>query len=183
LKPKGQLEVSDRDGVVLASFLGKNCLGEQAVADLGAECARLAGSQPVVVLDCSRLEHLGSAALKVLVRLHKVLKKRGGGLTLCRLPPVLREVFGITRLDHFFAVADSLEAALAGLAGLSAEPAPPCALCAWPRAARCLVCGTGFCDEHGWPLSRLCGKHRWLGWLATAAFVGGAALLGALLRG
>jgi anti-anti-sigma factor len=182
MKPKKRLEVTERDGVVVASFLCKNCLGKEAVADLGAELARLAaGEQAAVILDCSRLEHLDSGSLKFIIRLHKALKRRGGGLAICRLPPTLREVFRITRLDYFFAVEDSVEAALPGLSPRPSEPPPACALCAWPRAARCLLCGTGFCEDHGSVWSRLCRRHRWVVWVAALALVGGVVLVRAWL--
>jgi hypothetical protein len=96
---------------------------------------------------------------------------------------MLQEVFQITRLDHFFSVADSVEAALPGLPARPAEPPPSCAQCAWPREVRCLLCGTGFCEDHGSLWSRLCGRHRWVGWVAALALVGGVVLVRALLKG
>jgi anti-anti-sigma factor len=184
MKPKERLKFSERDGVVVATFLCKNCLGKEAVADLGAELAGLAaGGQAGVILDCSRLEHLDSGSLKFIVRLHKALKRRGGGLAICRLPPTLREVFRITRLDDVVPVVDSVEAALPGLSARPAEAPPGCALCAWPRAAQCLLCGRGFCEGHGSVWGRLCRGHGWVVWVAALALVCGVVLVRALLKG
>ncbi len=183
MKPKQRLEITEREGKVVASFLGKDCLGTEAVAELDRQAAPLAGGAVVaVVLDFSRIEHLDSKALKVLLRLHRVLKRRGGGLTLCGLKGTLAEVFRITKLDHIFRVKDSLVEALADPPGRSGEALPTCPRCAWPGEGRCLLCGTTFCDEHGSLRSRLCGRHRWVAWAALAFLVAGLVLLRWLFR-
>jgi anti-sigma B factor antagonist len=184
MKTRERLDISERNGVVVASLLDRKLLDREALAELGAAFGRIAcGAQATVVLDCSRVEHLSSAALKSILRLHKVLKKHGGGLTLCGLQPTLAEVFRITRLDQLLVVKDSLEAALATVSARAVPPVPACPHCAWPCQARCLLCGRGFCEDHGSPYSRLCRRHRWVGWLVAIAFIAGMILLRRLLRG
>jgi anti-anti-sigma factor len=184
MKSKERLEVAERGGVVVASFLGPKCLGEEAIANLRLVFGRLAGGpQAVMILDCSRLGYLDSGSLKFVIRLHKVLHRRGGGLTLCGLHPTLAEVFRITRLDRVVPVKDSVGSALEGLSPHPAEPLPPCSLCPWPRQGRCLLCREAFCEEHGSLWSRLCRRHRWVGWLAAVALLVGLVLAGVFLRG
>jgi anti-sigma B factor antagonist len=166
------LEIEERDGFVVVSFLRKNCLGEEVVAELHSEFGRLArGSALTVLIDLSEIEHLDSGSLKLIIRLHRVLKKRGGSLTLCRLPPVLAEVFRITKLDQLFSVKESIAAARIGPTARQNEPTAACFLCTWPQMAKCVVCDTIFCEEHGSPRRRLCLKHRWIGWIPFIVFV------------
>jgi hypothetical protein len=60
--------------------------------------------------------------------------------------------------------------------------ATSCPFCVWPCEARCLVCGSGFCAEHGYAWARLCRRHRWAVWAVGVAAVGGLLLLRVLLR-
>src|SRR5437016_14496410 len=109
MKPKQRLEITEQEGRVVASFLGKTCLGREAVAELNREAGPLAGgSRVAVVLDCSRIEYLDSAALKVLLRLDRGLKRRGGGLTLCGLGGSLAAELRITRTDHVLRLMECL---------------------------------------------------------------------------
>jgi anti-anti-sigma factor len=184
MNQKGVLAIKERDGFVVVSFLEKNCLGEATVAELDAEFGRLAcGSALTILLDLSHVEHLDSASFKVIIRLRRVLKKRGGSLILCALPPTLAEVFRITKLDQFFSVKESVEAARVGLLATHSKPIPPCPLCTWPQMGQCAVCGTAFCEEHGSPRRRLCQKHRWLGWIPFIVFVGVLVFLWLMSKG
>jgi anti-anti-sigma factor len=178
-----RIEVGEREGAVIATFLTDTYLGAQAVADLHAQFGAVA-SRPLsaAILDCSRLQYLDSGSLRLILRLHRVLRRRGRGLTVCGLHPTLREVFQITRLDRYVPVRESVEEALEGFSPRPAETPVACAFCVWPRAARCLLCGTGFCEEHGRAWARLCRRHRWVAWAAAVALVGGLLLLWALLR-
>jgi hypothetical protein len=69
MKTQARLEITDRDGVVVASFLGKHHLGEAAVAELSAVFARIAGESPAAAcrstpasLACESLHEYPSAA-------------------------------------------------------------------------------------------------------------------------
>jgi anti-anti-sigma factor len=181
MNEKDLLAVTERDGVVVASFRG-DLVDRKKVADLVGAFGRLAcASQTTVVLDCSQARHIGSPALKPILRLHKVLKRRGGGLALCTLSPELAEVYRITRLDRFVPVHGSLDAALAAVSPHTSAPVPSCAHCPWPVEGKCLLCGTAFCEDHGSPYSRLCRRHRWVGWVAALLFIAGMVLLRRLL--
>ena len=57
---------------------------------------------------------MSSAALGMLVRVHKKCKQYGVALRLCNISPAIREVFKITALDKVFGIhpdaADAIEA-------------------------------------------------------------------------
>lgn len=67
-----------------------------------------------VVLDLSRVTILPSLALGLLVHIANTCNERQQALRLTGINPQIRQVFAITRLDHVFQFADSVEAAVAG---------------------------------------------------------------------
>ena len=71
------------------------------------------GGVQLVVLDLSKVMILPSMALGLLVQLSNKCKAREQRLKLAGVPPQVRQVFTITRLDRVFQFADSVEAALA----------------------------------------------------------------------
>jgi anti-sigma B factor antagonist len=170
---KPQMAISQQGSVVIGSFLQKKYLQvtPELYTDLGLLAAKPSGA---VILDWGRVEYLSSQYLGLLVRLKRVLERRKVRLIFCGLAPEIREVFGITKLDRFFEVLDSLEASLAvttlqPTVAPPAEPAP-CAFCSWPRQGQCKVCEKGVCDKHGHVWGTRCPEHKWKGWLR--AFVG-----------
>jgi anti-anti-sigma factor len=70
------------------------------------------------VLHFGRVTFMSSAALGMLVRVHKKCKQYGVELKLCNISPEIREVFSITGLDKVFSIhpdaADALAAFAAG---------------------------------------------------------------------
>jgi anti-sigma B factor antagonist len=175
------LDIERRGSAAVATIIPKTCLDPRVVDELGAELGVLA-AQPfaAVALDFGRVEFLSPLTLRPLVRLNKVLKRRGVRLTLCRLEPQLRDVFRITRLDQFFSVRESVEEALAEAAEQPApNPVAACAVCTWPRQGQCKACRVPFCEAHGYGLGMVCRRHRWSVWgpflALLAAAIGAAA--------
>jgi len=64
-----------------------------------------------IIVDCARLEHVSSAALAVLVSLHKRMAKRGGDVKLASVRALLAQVLEIARLDQVFAIYPDVEQA------------------------------------------------------------------------
>jgi anti-sigma B factor antagonist len=175
------LAIERRGNAVVATIVRKSCLDPGVVDGLRAEFELLA-AQPVatVALDFARVEYLSPQTLEPLVRLNKVLKRRGVRLALCHLEPQLREVFRITRLDQFFSVRASVDEALAEAAEQpAAKPVSVCAACTWPQQGQCKVCRAPFCDAHGYGWGMVCRRHRWAVWgpllVLLAAGIGRAA--------
>lgn len=85
-----------------------------AHAASGVEPGLLAhGSRSAVVLDLARVDYLSSGGIRVFVALHKHLGSHGGRLVLARLQPYCREVLRVSGLDQYFAIFETVEAALA----------------------------------------------------------------------
>jgi anti-sigma B factor antagonist len=72
-----------------------------------------AGGVQLVVLELSKVTILPSMALGLLVQIANKCKAREQRLKLAAMPPQVRQVFTITRLDRGFQFADTVDAALA----------------------------------------------------------------------
>jgi anti-sigma B factor antagonist len=62
------------------------------------------GGSRNIVVDCSELEYISSAGLRVLLSALKKLKQCGGHLTLASLLPEIRKVFEIAGFHRLFAI-------------------------------------------------------------------------------
>lgn len=49
------------------------------------------------LFDLAGLEYIGSAGIRVLIRVRKALEGRGGGVAVARLQPAVRQVFDIVK--------------------------------------------------------------------------------------
>ena len=49
------------------------------------------------LFDLSGLEYIGSAGLRVLIKVRKMLEARGGGMAVAHLRPAVRQVFDIVK--------------------------------------------------------------------------------------
>jgi anti-sigma B factor antagonist len=62
------------------------------------------GGQTKIIVDCTRLEHITSYGLGVLVRLHTKLAKRGGSVKLACVKGLIEQLLAITRLNSIFEI-------------------------------------------------------------------------------
>jgi anti-anti-sigma factor len=97
LAPVGRIELSTADA-----------FKEQLLAALGQ-----AGTQGAVVIDCTHLDYISSAGLRALVIGSK--SADGRSLGLAAMPPVVREIYAISRFDAIIAAFDTVRDALAKL--------------------------------------------------------------------
>ena len=79
--------------------------------------ALLAGGSRKVVVDCTALEYISSAGLRVLLSTVKRLERDGGTLHLFGLNDTVREVFEISGFSMILPVFDTETQALDGLTG------------------------------------------------------------------
>jgi len=63
--------------------------------------------RPRVVLDCSKVKHLDSAGIQVLLRCLEEAMKRNGDVKLAAIPPGAAAILALTRVDHLFEAFDS----------------------------------------------------------------------------
>ena len=73
------------------------------------------GGARQIVLDCTGLEYISSAGLRVVLVLAKRLKQEGGRLVVCALQPAVHEVFDISGFLSILEVENTCEDALARL--------------------------------------------------------------------
>jgi anti-anti-sigma factor len=86
---------------------------------LGAFLERCTAGGDRLVLDCSRLEYISSAGLRVLVLARKQAKAQGGTLVVAELQPIVKEIFEISRFTLVFDVFASVRDALASVSPLA----------------------------------------------------------------
>jgi len=67
---------------------------------------------PLVILDLTRLEFIESTNLGKVVAAYLKLRRRGADMKLVGPNAEIRNLLKLTRLDHLFTIADSVEAAL-----------------------------------------------------------------------
>jgi len=90
------------------------CASRQDYEQVKHQLLEAGRSSTRVVVDCNGVHMLGASFLSALLTAFKFLGCRPGDLVLCRLQPLPRQVFAVTRLDLFLPVYESVEEALAG---------------------------------------------------------------------
>jgi anti-sigma B factor antagonist len=119
MSEQGQrVTVSERDGVHVVSFADKKILDEMSITEIGQQLGGIvAGAdKPSLVLDFSKVSHMSSSALGMLITLHKRVREKGGSLRLAAIEPKIYEVFVITRLNEISDIHGTVEAAVAASA-------------------------------------------------------------------
>lgn len=112
-----RIGITHDSGAAVVDFRDRDILDEVNIAQLGDQLFSLADRQesPCVVLDFGNVAHMSSAALGMLITLHKRIRERKGQLRLCNIRPEIYEVFVITKLNEIFQIHDDRSSALASL--------------------------------------------------------------------
>ncbi len=79
---------------------------------------------PLMVLDLSGTDYIGSAFMELLVRVWKRLTERGGAMVLCGLRPFCAEVLRVTGLDRLWRVFPTQDQAVTTIKEDPRKPAP-----------------------------------------------------------
>lgn len=69
---------------------------------------------PKIVIDCSQLEYISSAGLRVFLIIHKTRTSKGGLVRLCCLQPSIREIFDICGFSIIFPIYPDVASAISG---------------------------------------------------------------------
>ncbi len=112
------------DALVLAPDGDLNSAEDCRALEQRLNAAIVAGTR-FLVLDCARVGHLKSPALRALLPVSRRLIRASGRLVLCGMTAKVQKAFSISGLDREFSVATQRDAALR----LVAEPPP-----AWAEA-------------------------------------------------
>ncbi|MFW6154608.1 MAG: STAS domain-containing protein [Planctomycetota bacterium] len=112
------ITITEQDSAYVVQFTAPKLLDEVVIARSAAQLEALVGQAPVprLVLDFDNVEHMSSAALGMLITVHKKIRQRGGRLALCHVRPEIYEVFSITKLNEVFQIYANRAQAMAGLA-------------------------------------------------------------------
>ena len=113
-QPRANITTRQQDGVTVVQLQDRKILEEMVINNIGESLAHLMENQtrPQLLLDFTNVEHLSSAALGMLITLHKQLADKRGQLVLANIHPQIFEVFKITRLNKLFNIQNTTEDAL-----------------------------------------------------------------------
>ena len=106
------LEIQNVGGVSVVTCAGRIVEGSESTS-LQQEIDRLLEETPFIVLDLARIEFIDSSGLGLLVRLHNRARLAGGDLRLCAVPPRLKEILRVTRVQQILPPYESTGAAIA----------------------------------------------------------------------
>ena len=94
-----ELNFRESDGIVYGTFTGRLDTAEAQVTDTSEF---LANADKKIVFDCSGLEFISSAGLRLLLALYKESKAQGGSITLKSVDPSVMRVFKVSAFTHLF---------------------------------------------------------------------------------
>ncbi len=113
-QPSTHLKIRQSGPVSIIEFADRKILEELSIQEIQEELLKFAESRPGVqlLLDFSNVDHLASAALGMLITLHKKVQEQSGQLRLSNINRQIFQVFRITRLNQMFDIYDSSQQAL-----------------------------------------------------------------------
>ncbi len=109
-----KVRVESRNGVLVVGVCGR--VDSVNAREFETELRDVLGKGAAgVVLDCTELDYVSSAGLRVLLRITRDLDRKRIPFTVCSLSPMISEIFQISGFDRIIPVADSRADALASL--------------------------------------------------------------------
>ncbi|MCK4340690.1 MAG: STAS domain-containing protein [Phycisphaerae bacterium] len=114
-QPSSHVKIKRSGDVSVVQFADRKILEELSIHEIGEELRTLAESEPKIklLLDFENVDHLASAALGMLITLHKKVQEQNGALKLSNINRQIFQVFKITRLNRVFDIHDTADKALA----------------------------------------------------------------------
>ena len=119
------IDKSEINGITILGAQGY--LGEVEARTLERELLGLFAQNCYrLVLDMGKVDFMTSAGLGVLMMCMKETKRNGGFVRIAKPQPLIAQILHATKLDSYFEIYPSLQAALEGLAGRDLpEQTPP----------------------------------------------------------
>ncbi|MBK9129374.1 MAG: STAS domain-containing protein [Phycisphaerales bacterium] len=113
-QPSSHVKIKRQGDVSVVQFADRKILEELSIQEIGEELKTLTESEPKIklLLDFGNVDHLASAALGMLITLHKNVQQRNGALKLANINKQIFQVFRITRLDRVFEIHNTADDAL-----------------------------------------------------------------------
>lgn len=112
-----RLAISVQGDVTVVELTDRKILDEITISQIGERLQGLVArhDKPKLVLNFTSVAHMSSAALGMLITLHKRIRERHGELRLSGIQPPILEVFVITRLNEIFQIHTTTEEAIRSL--------------------------------------------------------------------
>lgn len=110
------LGLEKRDGGVTVLNLPRIPLDTAFVREFAADVGALLTDRPRLVIDLKQLLFIDSSGVGALVNALTVARKAGGDIKLANVPPHVRGVLEVVRLDKLFASFGSVDEAVADYA-------------------------------------------------------------------
>lgn len=113
-QPSSHVKIRRDGDVSVIQFADRKILEELSIHEIGEELKKLARTEPnaKLLLDFANVDHLASAALGMLITLHKTVQERHGALKLSNINRQIFQVFKITRLNRVFDIYESADQAM-----------------------------------------------------------------------
>ncbi len=113
-QPSSHLKIKRAGNVAVVEFADRKILEEVSIQEIGEELRRLAESEAGIrlLLNFQNVDHLASAALGMLITLHKKVQEQSGQLKLANINNQIYQVFRITRLNRVFDIHQTADEAL-----------------------------------------------------------------------
>jgi anti-sigma B factor antagonist len=114
---QANLNVRRQGNVCVVELQDRKILEEVVINQIGERLSEVveSESEPRILLDFRAVEHLSSAALGMLITLHRQVVDRQGKLALANIHPQIFEVFKITRLNKLFNIQPTTDDAINSL--------------------------------------------------------------------
>lgn len=107
--------VENRDEAIIGRIVDRDVIDPGRIERIRAELQSITENTetPRLVLSFRNVEHMSSAAISMLVTLHRDIAARGGKLALSGISKDLMQMFKITRLDKLLKIHDTSGQAIA----------------------------------------------------------------------
>ena len=108
------LTVTPVKDVSVVEFTNNRILDESVLEEIRATLGQVveAVPHPKLLLDFGHVDHMSSAALGLLINIHKTIREKNGQLRLAAIQPQIFEVFVTTKLNKVFRIANTRQEAM-----------------------------------------------------------------------
>jgi anti-sigma B factor antagonist len=107
-----ELVLDEDGGVTIVTLSGDLVIGDAEAAFKKTVSRLLEEGKVQLVVDCAGLRYVDSSGLGSLVRALTTSQHEGGGTRLLYVPPTLRKLLELTRLDSVFEMFEARDAAV-----------------------------------------------------------------------
>lgn len=111
------ITTEQRDKITIVYAAGRLDFGNAKNFQSTMESLFEAGEKAIVV-DCSELEYISSAGLRVFLICARLASKTTVGFAVCSLSPLVKDVFDISGFGNIMPICSDLESALATVEGV-----------------------------------------------------------------